>query len=983
MNKIEQLNKKSDIRKKRVRFPVDYWFPRDFEIVQPLYDLAFLLEISSISKKEKIPEYRILSLYRAAHKLDSYTSSICKWLDGILGDNNMGNRPSNRIRQYLEYIRNTGTLENLQYLLFSDNAPCLRLRSLRGLSIKYIAKAYSLKNLPDQLLQLFSQRSDLCKDDVIACFKGTAYGKWQAPHIIPPILRFLKTFELNLGKRFKWEIFGIKNGIEPISEQPSVTVDIRDKKDFSSFIDAALSKEPFFSLKSEENNMIVVKHQMGWSFSISVENTKKGKSLFTLIRQFDPIMKKLPTSVRSDLHIHTYWSDGLASPQAMEKVAKSIGLDYIAITDHSRSSRLQRGLSVSDWLHQSLSLRHSKIHYNILHGIEVDILKDGSLDMPKNMLKATDIVMGSIHSVWSEHLQENTARLIRAIESGHIDILGHPTSALVGKPGIPNYERNAAKVDWDTVFRHCAMWRVALEVNCFPSRLDLSSDLVRRAVHAGCWIALGSDAHAEQHLNVLKLGVEVIRDIDQCRLLNALSFSGIKEWLHNAREFRTSQKKTKCQLTEVKLPLIWKKDTHCKKKLRVSFQGSSVLPCGVSVVGIDLSSAKGKKTGVAFLNEYNSVETASILTDENIISYVKEHNPRIVSIDSPLGLPGGEREIKPEAGIMRVAEYDLASVGIPAYPALIDSMKKLTLRGICIRRLLESLSNSPKVIESYPGAAQDIMNIPRKQRGLHLLREGLKRIGVTGSGLLTDSHDELDAITSAIVGRFYEMDLYEMMGIPSEAQLIVPKVSPLSFNRLTVICLAGKTGAGKSVISRYLSLFYGFHWIRTADIIKQLLIEDFDSITSKKLGLRISGSSRITSSHLRNFGQIILEQYGQKPLKEKLGIILMNTYHPVVIDAIRSLSDVKNEWLRHREKIIWFVDTPDSLIRRRAEKMKDGREKDTKLYKIIDQNMGKIYRSADKIIPNAESLEKLRWRIDDALFESMEVINDNETRKKR
>jgi predicted nuclease with RNAse H fold len=134
-------------------------------------------------------------------------------------------------------------------------------------------------------------------------------------------------------------------------------------------------------------------------------------------------------------------------------------------------------------------------------------------------------------------------------------------------------------------------------------------------------------------------------------------------------------------------------------------------------------------------------------------------------------------------------------------------MKNLTLRGIRLCNAIESLPSSPRVIESYPGAAQDILCIPRKQKSLELLREGLRRLGLTGSGLMTKSHDEMDAVTSAIVGRYFEAGQFEAMGIPAEAQLIVPKVQPLEFLDAPIICLSGKTGAGKSVVARYLSTF--------------------------------------------------------------------------------------------------------------------------------------------------------------------------------
>jgi len=258
--------------------------------------------------------------------------------------------------------------------------------------------------------------------------------------------------------------------------------------------------------------------------------------------------------------------------------------------------------------------------------------------------------------------------------------------------------------------------------------------------------------------------------------------------------------------------------------LKAHIQPPSTIPSGSRIIGIDLT-AGDKATGMALLNDYN-VETCSLSSDAELLTYIRKHKPRVVSIDSPLGLPGGKDSIDSKAGIVRVAEHDLASVGIPAYPALIDSMRNLTLRGIRLRLAIEQLPRPPRVIESYPGAAQDILCIPRKQKSLDLLREGLRRLGLNGPGLETRSHDEMDAITSAIVGRYFEAGLFEPMGIPGEAQLIVPKVRPLAFENNPVVCLAGKTGAGKSVVARYLSVFYGFEWVRTRDIIRDLLLED-------------------------------------------------------------------------------------------------------------------------------------------------------------
>src|SRR5204862_7743877 len=108
---------------------------------------------------------------------------------------------------------------------------------------------------------------------------------------------------------------------------------------------------------------------------------------------------------------------------------------------------------------------------------------------------------------------------------------------------------------------------------------------------------------------------------------------------------------------------------------------------------------------------------------------------------------GGGRDSDPNAGIVRLAERELASMGIPAYPAMIDSMRDLTLRGIALKKQIESLPEPPHVLESYPGAAQDILCIPRKQKSLESLRAGLSELGLVGRGLKTQSHDEMDAIT--------------------------------------------------------------------------------------------------------------------------------------------------------------------------------------------------------------------------------------------
>ena len=362
-----------------------------------------------------------------------------------------------------------------------------------------------------------------------------------------------------------------------------------------------------------------------------------------------------------------------------------------------------------------------------------------------------------------------------------------------------------------------------------------------------------------------------------------------------------------------------------------------------------------------------------MFSDEEILGYIEEHKPGIVSIDSPLGLPGGGDTIDPKAGIMRVAEHDLASIGIPAYPSLIDSMENLTLRGIRLRRAIEQSSQAPRVIESYPGAAQDILCIPRKQKSLELLREGLRRLGLTGRGIETRSHDEMDAITSAIVGRYFEAGFFEPMGIPSEAQLIVPKVAPLRFESAPVICLAGKTGAGKSVVARYLSVFYGFHWIRTRSVVRDLLLDDVKRSPDEQLFDGQIDPEAITEDQLQKYGAVILDRYKQAPLRQKLTDLVAQSDGPVVVDSIRDTLDVDRTLLGDRTFLTWFVDCSDAIIRERLSKRTKLGEKRSIAGSPVDRTASDIRGVAAHLIPNSGSLEDLRWCVDDTLFALLEL----------
>lgn len=180
------------------------------------------------------------------------------------------------------------------------------------------------------------------------------------------------------------------------------------------------------------------------------------------------------------------------------------------------------------------------------------------------------------------------------------------------------------------------------------------------------------------------------------------------------------------------------------------------------IAGIDLTGSESRPSGVAFLYGSNRVYTLRLKTDMDIVERVRAEKPDLVSIDSPLSLPENPDKI------YRDCEIELKRRGIGVYWCLLPSMKSLTMRGIALAGKMRSIGLD--VIESYPGAAQDVLGIPRKNKGIQVLADALRDYGICGN--LKVSHDELDAVTAAIVGRLYLEDKYEALGC-----LIMPRAN--------------------------------------------------------------------------------------------------------------------------------------------------------------------------------------------------------------
>lgn len=190
------------------------------------------------------------------------------------------------------------------------------------------------------------------------------------------------------------------------------------------------------------------------------------------------------------------------------------------------------------------------------------------------------------------------------------------------------------------------------------------------------------------------------------------------------------------------------------------------------IVGIDLAGVEKRPTGFCFL-EGMKVKTSLLFTDEEIIEEVKKAKPSIVAIDAPLSLPKGRKSIEERTDIhLRECDRELLRRGIKFFPITLGPMRKLTERGIKLKKKLEK--EGFRVIEVYPGGAQDVLGIPRKQKGVEKLAKGLERLGIKRIKKRITDH-ELDAITCAFVGKLFLEGKSETLG-DSKGGIVMPKI---------------------------------------------------------------------------------------------------------------------------------------------------------------------------------------------------------------
>jgi DNA polymerase (family 10) len=235
------------------------------------------------------------------------------------------------------------------------------------------------------------------------------------------------------------------------------------------------------------------------------------------------------SDLRGDLHAHTKATDGRASAREMALAAKAAGLSYLAITDHSRRLAMARGLDprrLEKQIAEIDELNRELSGITVLKGSEVDILEDGSLDLPDSVLSKLDVVVAAVHGNFNLSRALQTARILAALDNPLVRILAHPTGRLIG-------EREPYDVDMLAVMRKARSRGVALELNAHPDRLDLNEVHCRMAKDEGVMVAIGSDAHGTDGFEVLRYGVGQARRgwLEAKEVLNTRPLAGVRRWL--------------------------------------------------------------------------------------------------------------------------------------------------------------------------------------------------------------------------------------------------------------------------------------------------------------------------------------------------------------------------------------------------------------------------------------------------------------------
>ena len=238
----------------------------------------------------------------------------------------------------------------------------------------------------------------------------------------------------------------------------------------------------------------------------------------------------LRAHLKGDLHSHSDWSDGGDTIEQMATKARDLGHEYLALTDHSPRLKIANGLS-ADRLREQLevvdALNRELAPFRILTGVECDILEDGALDQHEELLARVDVVVASVHSKLRMEADLMTRRMVAAVASPHVDVLGHCTGRLLVGKGRPE-----STFDDDVIIEACRQFDTAIEINCRPERLDPPKRILTKAVEAGLRIAISTDAHAMEQLEWQPYGTDrgAACGVTPDRVINAMPADDLLEW---------------------------------------------------------------------------------------------------------------------------------------------------------------------------------------------------------------------------------------------------------------------------------------------------------------------------------------------------------------------------------------------------------------------------------------------------------------------
>lgn len=233
--------------------------------------------------------------------------------------------------------------------------------------------------------------------------------------------------------------------------------------------------------------------------------------------------------IKGDLQMHTTWSDGAASVEGMARAAQALGYQWIAITDHTRSLGVTNGLDAARVRQQAAEIEAVNdllAPFRVFRAVELEILADGALDLPNEVLAELDVVVASVHTAQRGDQATLMKRYLTAIHNPHIDIIAHPFGRLLGR-------RPAMDLNFEALVDACAKTGTALEINGQPDRLDLSGEQARYAMQAGVMISLASDAHHPDGLKAMPWAVAMARRgwLEPRHVLNAMTLHEFEAWL--------------------------------------------------------------------------------------------------------------------------------------------------------------------------------------------------------------------------------------------------------------------------------------------------------------------------------------------------------------------------------------------------------------------------------------------------------------------